>query len=76
MKRAMGFLLMDAALLMTGCAASVGYNRGYYRQGYGGVYRYDRDWDRRNPRDRDRHDDRFSHDGRDRYYERDQYCRY
>ncbi|HEV2200009.1 MAG TPA: hypothetical protein VGR73_09315 [Bryobacteraceae bacterium] len=59
MKRAIGFFLMAAALLTTGCAASVGYNRGYYqrgyyRGGYYGGYRYDRDWDRHHRRDRDR----------------------
>ena len=70
MKRAMGLFLMAAALLTTGCAASAGYNRGYYRQGYGGGYRYDRDWDRHNRRDRDRHE------RRDRYYDRDDYRRY
>jgi hypothetical protein len=76
MKHAIGFFLMAAALLTTGCAASAGYNRGYYRQGYGGAYRYDRDWDRRNSRDRDRRDDRYRHDGRDRDYDRDHYQRY
>lgn len=78
MKRAIGSLLMAAGLFTTGCAASAGYNRGYYRQGYGygGGYRYDRAWDRHNPRDRDRRDDRYRHDGRDRDYDRDHYQRY
>ena len=76
MKRAMGFFLIAAALFTTGCAASVGYNRGYYRQGYGGGYRYERDWDGHNPRFWDRHEDRYRHDRRDRYYDRDHYGRY
>ena len=83
MKRAMGIFLMAAVLFTTGCAASGGYGRGYYRQGYGGRYyrqshggyRYDRDWDRHNGRDRHRRDDRYRHDGRDRHYERDHYQR-
>ena len=50
---------MTGVLLTTGCAASVDYNRGYYRHGYGFGYRYDRDWGRHDRRDRyyDRHDD-------------------
>lgn len=76
MNRAMGFFLIAAALLTTGCAASAGYNRGYYRQGYGGGHRYDRDWDRHDQRDRHRHDDRYRHDGGDRDYDHDYYHRY
>ena len=42
--------LMAATLLATGCAASVRYNRGYYRygngDGYRDGYRHDRDWNR------------------------------
>ncbi len=74
MKRTTGTFLMAAALLTTGCAASAGYNRGYYRQGYGGGNRYDRDWDRSNSRDRDRRDDRYRHGGSD--HDRDNYHRY
>jgi hypothetical protein len=65
MRRAMGLFLMAAALLTTGCAASVGYNRGYYRRGYDYGYRYDGDRDRHNRRDRDRYG------GRDHYFDRD-----
>jgi hypothetical protein len=71
MKRAMmGLILIAAALFSTGCAATVGYNRGYYRQGYGSGYRYDHDWDRHNRRDWDRHDPR------DRDFNRYDYHRY
>ena len=68
MKRAIGCFLMTAVLFTTGCAASGGYNRGYYRQGYGGGHRSDRDWDRR--------DDRYRDDGRGRHYDRDHNQRY
>jgi hypothetical protein len=67
MKYTIGFFLLAASLFSTGCAATVGYNRGYYRQGYGSGYRYDRDWDRHTRRDWGRHD----HDRRDRDYDRD-----
>jgi hypothetical protein len=49
MRRAIGLFLMAAALLTTGCVASIGYDRGYYRRGYDHGYRYD---------GRDRHFDR------------------
>lgn len=54
MKRAMGLFLIAAALLTTGCAASVTYGHGYYRRGYYNGYRYDGDWDRHHRRDWDR----------------------
>jgi hypothetical protein len=70
MKRAMGLFLLAASLFSTGCATTVGYNRGYYRQRYDSGYRYDRDWDLHNRREWDRHD------RRDRDYDRDDYRRY
>ena len=43
--------LLTPALLMTGCAASVGYNRRYYRQDYGDGFRHGRNEDRNHRRD-------------------------
>ena len=64
--RLIALFLTAVAFITTGCAASVRYNRGYYRQNPGVGYRYDRDqrrdWDR--------------HERRDRYYDRDGYRRY
>jgi len=61
---------MALAILTTGCAASAGYNRGYYQQRYGSGYRYERDWDRYNRRDGVRYH------RQDRDYDRDGYRRY
>ena len=63
-KRAIGVSLIALAILTTGCAASAGYNRGYYQQRYSNGYRYDRDWDR------------YNHHRHDRDYDRDGYRRY